>query len=164
MNLKQVGSPLWRERTLLVSNRRRHRHEEDRDHGQRDHEFADHPGEIAEQTPPARFARSDHSFASDEFARDRADYGTDEQANKSEEKSDKRADDGAECPPFGRTEIFCAEIAAKKIERIGREGKQNENADHRPTDTSLRAEHHAMNDRTSQNDGGPRENRHNRAD
>ena len=52
----------------------RHRHEENRDHHERDKKFANHRTEISQQTPPAGPADIYHSFACDEFTGDRANH------------------------------------------------------------------------------------------
>src|ERR1700730_12355680 len=100
------------------SNRGRHCHQKNYDHGQSDDELAEQATDISEQTSPARAAVVNRLLASDEFTGDRANDRSDKQTDDPEEKSDERANDGAGRSPFGRAEIFRAEIAAQKIERV----------------------------------------------
>ncbi len=59
---------------MRKSKRDRRRHEENRDHHERDKKFANHRTEISQQTPPAGSAGIYHSFAGDEFTSDRANH------------------------------------------------------------------------------------------
>src|SRR6266536_1518614 len=131
---------------------RRHGHKENRDHHQRDHQFADHSTEISQQTPPACPAGVDHSFAGNEFSQDRANHRSNKQADDSEKDADECAKNSAKHPPFCRSKISGAKVTAQKIERICREGQEYKNDNGPPTDTFLWAEHDAVNDRRGQND------------
>src|SRR6266498_2982603 len=142
---------------------RRHGQEENRDHHERDDEFADHSAEISQQAPPTCPSGIDHPFPRDEFSGDRTNHRSNEQADDSEKDTDDRAKSGAEHPPFCRSKIPGAKVTAQKIERICREGQEYKNDDGPPTDTFLWAEHDAVNDRRGQNDRRSREHRQDRA-
>jgi hypothetical protein len=68
--VRDVSTPL----DITRSKRGWHRHEENRDHQERDKKFANHRTEISQQTPPAGPAGIYHSFAGDEFTGDRANH------------------------------------------------------------------------------------------
>src|SRR5207248_6810730 len=102
---------------------------------------------------PASAARGDHFLSGDKITHDRAYYRADKQADDSKKQRGERAQNCAEHPPFRSAEIFCAEISAQKIERIGGERKQNKNCNTTPTDAFLRADHHSMDNRGRENDG-----------
>jgi hypothetical protein len=69
-DVRDVSTPL----DMTRSKRGWHRHEENRDHQERDKKFANHRTEISQQTPPAGPAGIYHSFAGDEFTGDRANH------------------------------------------------------------------------------------------
>src|SRR5439155_17176512 len=100
----------------MNSERRWDRHKENRNHRERDEQFANHSAEISQQTPPACPAGVDHSFPSNEFSEGRADHRSNKQANDSEKDTDERAKDSSEHAPLCRPEIFRTEITTQKIE------------------------------------------------
>src|SRR5207253_11455978 len=66
-------------------------------------------------------------------------------------------------PPC-RAEKFCAKIATQKIERVGNECKQCEDRNRSPADALVCAEHQAMHDGRSENNGRTRKNWNDRTD
>src|SRR5947208_13741998 len=95
-----------------------HSHKENRDHDEPDRKLADHPSEISEQAPPACSASVDYPLPGDKFSGYRTNNRSNKQSDDSKNNADERTKDSAEHSPFRRAKIFCAEVAADKIERI----------------------------------------------
>src|SRR5437763_7962894 len=82
--IKDVSTPI----DMTPSKRGRHRHEENRDHHERNKKFANHRTEISQQTSPAGPAGIYHSFAGDEFTGDRANHRSKKKSDDPEEDTD----------------------------------------------------------------------------
>jgi hypothetical protein len=83
----------------------------------------------------------------------RTNHRPDKQSDDSEKDADHCTEESADHSPFCCSKIFCAKVAAQKIERVRREGQQSENDDAPPTDAFLRTEHYPVNDRACENEG-----------
>jgi hypothetical protein len=149
--------------TAAKSKRGWHGDEENYDHHERDHEFAEHCTEISEQTSPTSPAGVDHSFASNEFTQNCSDYRPDKQSDNSKKDADDRANNGTEHSPSCGSEISRTKVAAEKIERVRRQSQKHKDGNRSPTDTFLRAKHHPMKKRSRENDYCPRKHRQHRA-
>jgi hypothetical protein len=141
-----------------------HSDEENRDHHERDKEFANHCTEISQQTPPPGSAGIYHSLARDEFTGDRANHRSNKQTGDPKEDADESSNHRAEHPPLCGPEMSRPEVTTEKVERIRRQRQYYEENDGCPADAFLWPEHHPVEERAGKNDDCARKYRQDCAD